>query len=177
MASRTVHITVLALSCMIVHSFLSEVEALQHCDREKGCDHVFGGSFFERIGEGGFGGSFSGERLMDASDLKEKEKHASGGNFRGNFGEQRFVRPGGPGGPGEGTFGPCFGGSFIKERLMDASDLKEKEKHANGGNFRGNFGEQRFVRPGGPGGPGEGTFGPGFVNARNFRQHTDRMIA
>jgi len=38
---------------------------------------------------------------MDASDLKEKEKHASGGNFSGSFGGQRFVRHGGPGGPGE----------------------------------------------------------------------------
>ena len=107
----------------MVHSFINEVEALEHCDQEKGCDHVFGGTFFKRIGEEGFGGSFSEGRLMDTSDLKEKEKHASGGNFRGSFGGQRFVRPGGPGGPGEGTFGP------------------------------------------------------GFVDARNFRQHRDRMIA
>ena len=85
-----------------MHSFISEVEALKHCDREKkGCDCVFGGRI---VGER-FGGRFSGGRLMDTLDLKEKDRYAGGGNFRRSF-EQRFVRQGGPGGPGEGAFGP-----------------------------------------------------------------------
>ena len=90
----------------MVHSFISEAEALKHCDREKGCDHVFGAiaSFFERSSGEEFVGSYSGGRLMDASDLMKKEKHARGGNF--TFGRRRFVvRLGGEGGPGGGTFG------------------------------------------------------------------------
>ena len=120
MASRTVHITILALSCMIVHSFVSEVEALEHCDREKGCDRVFGGSFFERIGEEGFEGGFSGERLMKASNVEDKEKHAGEGSFRSfrSFGEQRRFKPRGPGGPGDGAIGL---------NIVDANNLRQRD--------------------------------------------------
>lgn len=81
-------------------SFISEPEAMEHCDRQKGCDLVFGESFFDRIGKERFEGSFSGERWMKSLDLEEEDEHAVGISI----GKQSF-KPRGPGGPGEGAIG------------------------------------------------------------------------
>ena len=72
MASRrgnsTVHITVLALSCMIVLSLISEVEAKKknYCNRPGGCGGGGGGG--GRRGGGGGGGGIGRGGIVDAGN-------------------------------------------------------------------------------------------------------------